>query len=605
MTIASTPSEIAHAGDGVSTVFTIPFVFDTSADLKVIETAADSDPAVVTTGFSIAGGGGSTGTLTRSSALPVGTTLTILDDPQRTQTADYATNDAFPAAVHEGALDRTVRQVKRLHERVDRSLRVEDGDLSDGDNLLVPIVASRQGKFLAFDANGQPTASAGTGGGDSALRTDLASAAVGADGSRLVGYRRTETGALARSVFAILNSFLLLTDFSGVDATGVSNSTTGIQAAINTGKSILIPEGSYLCGNLTQSTNFQQLIGVGRVHFNKNANGALLTSSGHDAVFDGIDFRDAGSAFTGKGLICSGDRVRVVYCGGYLIADTALEMTGGAPRVDGTCNIWHTRTAAGYDIVIGVSGTATLYPRVSDVYTSQAGGGIKLIDTGSALVSGGQFGKLTVENGTGPVGVNGGIYVGNRILGAVEVGVSSSVFTGNQFGAVNVHFAAGTSGHRLDESNVFQVGATIDDDSNESYVVNTALIPELQSFAIAWSASGVAPALGNGTMTAWYTRQGRRVFFTMELVFGTTTTPGTGNWTFTLPYAPAVKQIGVAQAVEDGVNTEGGIVAFAGGSATFQVFPSEAPSNAMGSAVPFAWGTADRLCVTGEYYTDP
>lgn len=56
--------------------------------------------------------------------------------------------------------------------------------------------------------------------------------------------------------------------------------------------------------------------------------------------------------------------------------------------------------------------------------------------------------------------------------------------------------------------------------------------------------------------------------------------------------------------VEAGVNTEGGIVAFAGGNASFQVFPSEAPSNAMGSTVPFTWGAGDTLNVTGEYYVD-
>lgn len=190
MTIPSTATEISYAGDGVTTAFVIPFVFDTSSDLEVIETDATGQPTVVSTGFAITGGSGSTGTLTRSLALPLGTILTILDNPALTQPIDYIDNDSFPAETHEGALDRTVRQVKRLNQRVDRSIRVQDGDLVDGDDLLLPISSTRQGKFLAFDSNGQPTVSSGSGGGDASLRTDLANAGA-SFGDYLVAAART------------------------------------------------------------------------------------------------------------------------------------------------------------------------------------------------------------------------------------------------------------------------------------------------------------------------------------------------------------------------------------------------------------------------------
>lgn len=150
MTIPSTASEVSYAGDGVSTVFPITFVFDTSADLKVIETDSDGNPVEVTTGFSIAGGDGSLGTLTRSPALPVGTTLTILDDPERTQPTDYVDNDAFPAEVHEDALDRGVRISKRLYQILQRALRFADGDPVTSGEL--GSVDNRKGKYLFFNA---------------------------------------------------------------------------------------------------------------------------------------------------------------------------------------------------------------------------------------------------------------------------------------------------------------------------------------------------------------------------------------------------------------------------------------------------------------------
>lgn len=248
MTIPATASQVAYDGDGTSTAFPIPFVFDTAADLKVILTDEDGTPTEITTGFSITGGSGSTGTLTMDTAPAVDETLTILDDPELTQPTDYTDNDAFAAETHEGALDRLCRQVKRLHQRVDRSIRMRDGDVADGDDNLLPLESARAGKFLAFDASGNPVASEGTGGGDSALRTDLASTAASSDGARLVGFRREETGSVAHSVQDVLARTIWIEDFGAVgdDST---DCTAAIQACIElaetTGARIRMKGGIY------------------------------------------------------------------------------------------------------------------------------------------------------------------------------------------------------------------------------------------------------------------------------------------------------------------------------------------------------------------------
>jgi hypothetical protein len=150
VTITSTPSEVSYAGDDVSTVFPIPFVFDTSADLKVIRTDEDGNPEVLSAGFSVSGGAGSTGTLTLDDPLATDTALTILDDPEATQPVDYTANDAFPAEAHEGALDRNTRLIKRLIARFARTVRFPDGDpVTDG---AIGSVEARKGKYLFFNA---------------------------------------------------------------------------------------------------------------------------------------------------------------------------------------------------------------------------------------------------------------------------------------------------------------------------------------------------------------------------------------------------------------------------------------------------------------------
>ena len=70
-----------------------------------------------------------------------------------------------------------------------------------------------------------------------------------------------------------------------------------------------------------------------------------------------------------------------------------------------------------------------------------------MIDTGSHFLSGGLFGKLTIQAGTKPTGVNGGMTCGNRIGRDIVIEQSNAMITNNQPSSsnCNVTFAAGTS----------------------------------------------------------------------------------------------------------------------------------------------------------------
>lgn len=150
MTIQATPSEISYAADGVTVIFPIPFPFDTSADLKLTSTDAGGNILTLSTGFTVSGGGGSTGNATFAVAPVVGLTITIYDNPALTQPTNYVSLDAFPAESHERALDRVTRIAKRLYQLVQRSVRFPDGDVStDG---VLGSVANRKGKYLFFNA---------------------------------------------------------------------------------------------------------------------------------------------------------------------------------------------------------------------------------------------------------------------------------------------------------------------------------------------------------------------------------------------------------------------------------------------------------------------
>jgi hypothetical protein len=287
-----------------------------------------------------------------------------------------------------------------------------------------------------------------------------------------VSYLPAGTGAVATTVQTKLRESVSVKDFGAV-GDGVTDDTAAIQAAINTGFNLTFPSGTYLVNNLTQSTSFQRFYAYGQVNIIKNANGALLTCSGNYVEFDGIQF--VGTGYTGDNVVISGSNPRLTNCSSYGAAGRALKATGGHVQIIGTCGTYTTTdaTATGYDIEIGVSGTATLYHQLIGVYSAQPTGGILLIDTGSHVISGGQFGKLTIQAGTSPAGVNGGMTANARILGAVSVGLSSSIFSGNQFSTQTITFELGTSAHTIDLSNNLR-NATIVNNGNANSIIMRA-----------------------------------------------------------------------------------------------------------------------------------
>ncbi len=276
----------------------------------------------------------------------------------------------------------------------------------------------------------------------------------------------------ARDLGNRATDFVSVLDF-GARGDGSTDDTAAIQAVIDSGKDVYFPAGNYSCGALTQTTNFQRFYANGQASIVKNANGVLMTSSGNYVEFNGIQF--VGTGFTGNNIDSSGSNPRFIYCSSYGTPGRALKATGAHVQIIGTCGIYATTdaTASGYDIEIGVSGTATLYHQLYGVYSGQATGGILLIDTGSHSIVGGQFGKLTVSSGTAPAGSNGGMTANARILGDVVVNLSNSTFTSCQFSTQTITFGAGTSQHSLDASNKTATATIVNNGNANSTIIRS------------------------------------------------------------------------------------------------------------------------------------
>jgi hypothetical protein len=296
------------------------------------------------------------------------------------------------------------------------------------------------------------------------------------DGSSLVGHITTGTGATARTVQSKLRDYVSVKDF-GADPTGVADSTAAIQAALNTGLNVDLVGGQYKAANLTMSTNVQSFFSSqGFARITKNANGPILTISANDALVENIGFRGEASTptFTGDNVVVTGAAVTFMNCGSRWAYARALKVSGDAPCVIGSGDIWQTAdgTSNGFDIEIANASTTIAYAQLIGITSSQATGGILLTNTGSHVLSGGQIGKLTINTAGGPpAGINGGMTANMRILGDVTVSQSGARFVGNQFGIVAVTLSAGTSGISIDQSNSFQSGATTVNSGNANNVI--------------------------------------------------------------------------------------------------------------------------------------
>ena len=169
MTISTTTNRVTYTGNGVTVAFSFPYAFFAQADLVVVETIIATGvqtTKALTTHYTIAGSVdalghySSGGTVTAVTAPASTVTWTIYRDPTATQTTDLVENDPMPAESLEAALDYQTMLNQRTRDIAARSLQQPEGDSATIDRL--PAKVDRASKYLAFDADGDPVATAGT-----------------------------------------------------------------------------------------------------------------------------------------------------------------------------------------------------------------------------------------------------------------------------------------------------------------------------------------------------------------------------------------------------------------------------------------------------------
>jgi len=231
MTLTTTATSVAYAGNGVTTAFPVPFVFFGEGELQVVERSLPGGAETVkelATHYDVAGGNGATGTVTALAAPPATVEWHIRRATARTQQAAYVANDAFPAATHERALDRLTAQGQENAADLARSIQVPKTEAGQAD-MTLPPAAQRAGKMLAFDGEGGIALSdGGAGEAESAAQSAQQAAASALAASASAGAASASAASANGSAEAAAASAQAAQGYGGTALTGTSATSLSI-----------------------------------------------------------------------------------------------------------------------------------------------------------------------------------------------------------------------------------------------------------------------------------------------------------------------------------------------------------------------------------------
>ena len=130
------------------TSFTVPFEFFDDSDLNVY---IDTTLQTITTNYTVAGGAGSTGTITMSVTGPK--TVILTRDTTIERTTDFTAGVDINRAALNTQLDTLTAISADNKDFAERSIRITDYDPAAA-NLLLPDAVTRADKLLSFDTEG-------------------------------------------------------------------------------------------------------------------------------------------------------------------------------------------------------------------------------------------------------------------------------------------------------------------------------------------------------------------------------------------------------------------------------------------------------------------
>jgi hypothetical protein len=420
----------------------------------------------------------------------------------------------------------------------------------------------------------------------------------------LVTFTQAGTGAVGRTAQNKMREWVSLLDF-GATGDGSASDSAALDAAMtaHSGKVILLPDPP-VAWKFTQAHTIPTnttLMGMSKQSTKvlKAFNGDLFTL-GTGAALEHLYIDGQGATYTGKGVKILGttSKQRIDHCRIIEMDDNCIYFEKDAGSQFSSIDLEAYRRNAGtstgrYAVAVEDVMASSAMPRKFVNYES--GGTCSFSFGGAANFYIGQsfLGDLAYSSNSRAV----------FIIGSRQANQAALTISGNNHtivgGDVNPQITLALNADNcVIGPNSYNTLPIIDNSGNSRnliYAWNQTYTPTLGS-------GGVAPSLGDGTLTGHFQRNGAETRVTINLTLGATTSLGTGGLTFTLPQQRHSTEIAVGGTVLISDSSTGLFYAagclIAGNDTKLQLIRDTTGSVTFNSPITFATGDTIRVDMT-------
>lgn len=440
MTVTSDVSTALYSGNGVTTVFPVPFYFLVNGDVLVQKLTGATgviSTLVLNSDYTLTGAGVEAGgSLTMAVAPLTGDEIYVSRNVDIVQETAYPSNSPFPASSHEMALDRLTMIAQQVNSQVGLSLKksalantydLGTSVLVNSGNAVnqtdVPNLGQVQAAVVAGAAAqlalpiGASLVGYLTGTVKSFL--DSLSAAGSAVGAALLGFLQAGTGATTRTAQAKLRERVSVLDFGAV-GNGTANDGPAIVAALtycaSTNKELFLPAGTYRILTYVSLPSNTKLVGEPGtiVHIDPACTLGTVNIGGTNRAF----YASGVSGISFKGIIFES-----VTTGLTQQVNVALNATSNI-RVD-DCTFRNFGNGSFYCQGLVMLGCSDIIVRASK-FTGNSGDGLAIGNSSSSFQV---FGNTVSGNGDFGIAItlicNEGTIANNVVLNNTSAGIGT------------------------------------------------------------------------------------------------------------------------------------------------------------------------------------